>query len=82
MIENKDISFKELIDKAKAIKRCYMGLLSSFSIYDIRGKNKAMCDVKKEIYQLNIKYYQADKIWEYLNGDITYIELELLRNLK
>lgn len=82
MIVNKNISYIELIDNAKAMKRYYIGLLSSFSIYDIRERNKAISDIKKELYQLNIKYYQVDKIWEYLNDDITYVELELLKYLK
>lgn len=82
MIVNKNISYIELIDNAKAIKSYYKGLLSSFSIYDIRSRNKAISDIKKELYQLNIKYYQVDKIWEYLNDDITYVELELLKYLK
>ena len=76
-------SFKSLVYNAKTIKTYYLGLLSSFSMYEIRKKRETIYNFKKDLYKLG-KYmdeWKVDKIWEYLNDDISYIDLFMLRNL-
>ena len=76
-------SFKSLVYNAKTIKTYYLGLLSSFSMYEIKKEIEAIYNFKRELYKLE-KYmdeWKVDKIWEYLNDDISYIDLFMLRNL-
>lgn len=73
-------NFNEAINNIKAVKDKYIGLLSSFSIYEIKEKRIAICNIRKQIYKLNILEWQKDKLWEFMNGDVPYIILCGLRN--
>ena len=73
-------SFSEAVDNIKAIKEHYVGLLSSFSIYELKQKNIAIGTIRKEIYSLKILEWQKDKLWEYMNDDIPFIMLKALGN--
>lgn len=74
-------SFKELVDNARTIKTYYLGLLSSFSIYEIRKQNEMVYNLRKGLYSKGIDTWKIDKIWEYLNNDINYYDLFAFRNL-
>ena len=73
-------TFNEAINNIKAIKDEYIGLLSSFSIYDGKQKKAVIHNVRKEIYKLQFEEWKKDKLWEFMNDDIPYIILVGLRN--
>lgn len=77
---NSSWTFNEAISNIKAVKDYYMGLLSSFSIYDSKQKRAIIHNIRKEIYQLQFEEWKKDKLWEYMNDDIPYIILVGLRN--
>ena len=72
--------FKETINKVTAIKQEYLGVLSLFSCYEIRNKREYIHKVRKEIYSINARDWQKDKIWEYMNDDVDFRVLISLRN--
>jgi hypothetical protein len=43
------------------------------------GNNKEyfeiMYNLKKDIYNLKFEMWKRDKLWEYLNNDISYVDL-------
>lgn len=57
-------------------KKHYEGIMSSFCVF---GGNyelfKTIKELKKQIYNLNYENWKRDKIWEYLNNDISLNEL-------
>lgn len=63
------MSFKEIVFNIKALKVNYNVALMSFFNYEKIGAWKQF------IYSLNIREWQKDKIWEYLNNDISISEL-------
>ena len=73
---NKEWSFKESLFFIDAIKKQYEDFMLSFSIfggnYDLYVK---IYDLKKNIYSLQFEEWKKDKLWEYLNNDIDYIQL-------
>ena len=73
-------SFKEAISKITAIKQEYLGVLSLFSCYEIRDKKKYITKVRKDIYSINARDWQKEKLWEYMNDDIEFRVLISLRN--
>ena len=73
-------SFSEAVDNIKAIKEHYVGLLSSFSIYEGKQKNIVIKETRNQIYSLDIYEWQKDKLWEYMNDDIPFIMLKALGN--
>lgn len=77
---NASWTFSEAINNIKAVKDYYIGLLSSFSIYEILKKRIAITNFRNEVYNLDILEWQKDKLWEFLNGDVPYIILCGLRN--
>jgi len=70
--------FVEAVNNIEAIKDTYEGLLSSFSIYEVRQKKAVIQSFRDNIYELKILEWQKDKLWEYLNGDIYYVVLKSL----
>ena len=73
-------TFKDAISKITAIKQEYLGVLSLFSCYDIREKKRYICDTRKTIYSMQMRDWQKDKLWEYMNDDVDFRVLISLRN--
>ena len=73
-------SFSQAVNNIRTIKDQYIGLLSSFSIYELKQKNIAMGEIRKEIYSLKILEWQKDKLWEFMNNDIPFNVLYTLGN--
>lgn len=71
-----DLTFKQLIFKAEAIKSNYKRVLSLFSCgFEIKNKVRYIKQTKQTIYSLNIYEWQCDRLWEYMNDNIPYQEL-------
>lgn len=70
-IEN--ITFVQFIDNCEALRGQYQEVLAPFF-------DKKMIRLwKTMIYSLHLAEWKRDKIWEYLNDDITKQELELFK---
>lgn len=72
-------NYKECLYFIGLVKEKYEGIKRSFCCL---GGNKeyfeAVIKMKKDIYNLKFGEYEEwkkDKLWEYLNGDIEYIQL-------
>ena len=72
--------FKKTIDNVTALKQEYLGVLALFSCYEIKDKKNYIQKVRKDIYSLNMRDWQKDKIWEYMNDDVEFRVLISLRN--
>ena len=77
---DKKWDFKQVVDNIGAVKDCYKGLISSFSIYQIKQKKILIQEIRKQIYGLGILEWQKDKIWEYMNDDESIITLLAIAN--
>lgn len=69
---NKEWNYKESLLFIDAVKRKYEGIMLSFSVIN---KNILLREIKEDIYSLKFEEWKRDKLWEYLNNDIDYINL-------
>lgn len=73
---NSEWTYKQSLYYISSIKEEYKGFMTSFCMF---GNNKEyfeiMYNLKKDIYNLKFEMWKRDKLWEYLNNDISYIEL-------
>lgn len=72
--------FGEAVEHIRALKREYYRVLASFSIYEIKEEVKYKHDLRSRIYELDIFEWQKDKLWEFMNGDVSYSVLLMLGN--
>ena len=77
---NPSWNFIEAVDNIEAVKDYYIGLLSSFSIYETRQKKITIQTIRGAVYELEILEWQKDRIWEYLNGDENISTLKNIAN--
>ena len=71
--------FSDIQDNVEAIKTQYVGVLSSFLVYEIKERGIALRTMKRQIFDYeNIQYWQRERLWEVLNGDF---EIEEFRRL-
>lgn len=66
-----DVSWKynDFVKNAKAFKRTYNVLLTSFYLIHPLLANEFMRKTKNGIYSLSFELWKRDLCWEYLNGD-------------
>ena len=74
-----DWTFKDIMQYIEALKTQFLGVLASFSCFDIREEVKFIAECKFKIYSLQFEVWKKDKLWEYINDDV---ELELLESFK
>ena len=69
--------FKQLVYNLKMLKREYDFVLAFFlSCNDnVKIVNEYIRYVRDKLYSLNIKEWQIDICWEYMNGDKPYQEV-------
>lgn len=73
IFEFENLTFIQFIENCEYLKGQYCDVLSPFF-------NKKMVRLWKiMIYSLDLAEWKRDKIWEYLNDDITKEELEMFR---
>lgn len=66
---NKDWNIDEVVLNLEAIRMFYLRSLASFSYFNKPLLVEFKRNFKNTIYSLNIKLWQKDKIWQFLNGD-------------
>lgn len=73
---NSSWNYKESLFYINYIKSSYVNIMLSFSIF---GDNLELLEkirkLKKSIYSLRFEEWKKDKLWEYINDDIEYIDL-------
>ena len=69
-----DVSWKynDFVKNAKAFKRTYNVLLTSFYLVHPKLSNEFIRKTKNNIYSLSFELWKRDKCWEYLNNDIDF----------
>lgn len=72
LIVIKDIPYRSFVSYLPTLKSDYKRVLASFSLYEHKEKNIFIRDFKKQIYSLKYTTKKKDKIWEYLNDDISF----------
>ena len=72
MIVDTGWTFKDIIEKAKAVKLQYEEVLSSFSNFQLKEKNIFKKELRDTVYSLNIEGYKKDRFWEYINDCLEY----------
>ena len=65
MDEIEFLTFKEILQNAEALKTRYQGFLSPF--FNV----ERIVEWRDYVYSLPIEEWKSDRIWEYLNDDIT-----------
>ena len=72
---NIDLSWQytEVISNLKTLKKEYEEILTSFSY--IRDENKFIREIKDKIYSFDFNVNKIDKIWEYMNNDLSPLEI-------
>ena len=66
-------SFFEVVCNLKALKFQYRGALASFPHF--KDAKKILQRNRDIIYDLDIEEFEKDRIWEYLNGDLSPIDI-------
>ena len=72
---NPEWSFKEIVDNIKTLKLEYEKILASFSYFELKDKVDFERNTRNSFYSMNLKEWEIDKLWEYMNG---YEELRVL----
>ncbi len=73
---NQSWNYKESLYYIEYIKRDYEYIMLSFSVFG--GNNEVIQkirQIKKDIYNLDFEEWKKDKLWEFMNNDVTYNEL-------
>lgn len=75
LIVNKNWTFEEAVKNIMTLKSQYCDILASFSCYEIKDKVNFMRSSRNSFYSMNLKVWEIDKLWEYMND---YEELSTL----
>ena len=75
LVVNKNWTFEETVKNIETLKSQYSDILASFSCYEIKDKVKFKRNLRDSFYSMNLKTWEIDKIWEYMND---YEELSTL----
>lgn len=75
-------TFRELVRNARRLKQEYIFCLTFFS-YDytfdeLKYRNNIIRELKRNLYALNIEEWKIDKVWEYMNEDLTHDLLRMI----
>lgn len=65
---NLDWTFGEVVENLQALKLQYEEVLASFYYLQLKEAVSKKREIKKMFYSFNLKEWQKDKIWEYMNG--------------
>lgn len=73
VIINKEWNYKDMVKNIRQIKDDYNNMLSSFNY--VRDKNKYIKATRDNLYSMNLEEFQKDRIWEYMNGYLSSLEI-------
>ena len=67
LVVNKNWTFEEAVKNIEALKSQYCDILASFSYYEIKDKVNFKRNLRNSFYSMNLKLWEIDKLWEYMN---------------
>lgn len=75
-------TFRDLVRNARRLKKDYVFCLTFFS-YDytyeeLKYRNNIIRETKRNLYNLNMEEWKIDKVWEYMNEDLTHALLRMI----
>lgn len=73
---NPSWNYKEVSRNLKALRHEYESVLTSFSY--ICDENTFILETRNQIYALPIEEFEKDRVWEYMNGDLSAIDAIIL----
>lgn len=68
-------SFKELIYHLETLKQEYDSVLASFLPLQIKERNIYIKSIRDMFYSINLKEWQINVCWEYMNGYKNYTDV-------
>lgn len=75
-------TFRDLVRNARRLKQDYVFCLTFFSynytFEELKYRNSIIRELKKNLYALNIEEWKIDKVWEYMNEDLTHALLRMI----
>lgn len=67
----KEWKFKDFKNNIEDIKAEYEGIISSFSVFETKNNVIRLHSIREQIFRHeNIQYWQRERTWEVLNGDM------------
>ena len=80
MVVNSNWTFNEIVDNIKRLKEEYVFFLAFFSLNNDSESRKLynsyIRNIRKTFYEFNIKEWQIDLCWEYMNDYLEYSNLK------
>lgn len=73
---NPSWTYKDIVANIRTLKLSYVERLTSF--FYIRQRNKFIKATRDSLYALHIEEFQKDRIWEYMNGYLSPIQIFML----
>jgi hypothetical protein len=75
-------TFRDLVRNARRLKQEYIFCLTFFSynytFEELKYRNNIIRNIKKNLYALDIEEWKIDKVWEYMNEDLTHDLLRMI----
>lgn len=75
-------TFRDLVKNAKRLKQDYVFCLTFFSynytFEELKYRNNIIRELKRNLYALDIEEWKIDKVWEYMNEDLTHTLLRMI----
>lgn len=75
LIVNPNWTFEKAVKNIMTLKSQYKEILASFSYYELKDKVIFRHNTRNSFYSMNLKEWEIDKLWEYMND---YEELPVL----
>ena len=73
MIINPSWNYSEIIKNIRTLRHDYERVLASFSY--VLDENKFIRETRDSLYAMNLEEFQKDRIWEYMNGYLSSLEI-------
>lgn len=73
---NPSWNYKDIVANIRTLRLQYNEVLTSFNY--VRDENSFIKKTRDSLYALHIEGFQKDRIWEYMNGYLSSIEIFIL----
>lgn len=69
---NPNWTYRESVEHIRALKDEYQRGISSFSMWQKREWANFIVETRKQFYALNLKEWQIENLWNYMNNNFPY----------
>lgn len=77
---NPSWNYKDIVANIRTLKLSYLERLTSF--FYVTQENQFIKATRDSLYALHIEEFQKDRIWEYMNGYLSPVEIFIYFGLK